>query len=185
MDFSENTGQLLKAIRFSAGKHRNQRRRDSVKSPYINHPIEVVQVLWNVGEVRDVDILIAAILHDTIEDTNTSPEEIRDNFGEKVLSLVLEVTDDKSLPKAERKRLQIETASQKSHGAKLIKLADKCSNIRDLLALPPENWSLERRQEYLLWSEQVVAGLRGTNPALEEYYDHELASGKVLLGIVE
>ena len=185
MNYSEHTGQLLKAFRFSAGKHRNQRRKDSLESPYINHPIDVAQLLWDVGEVRDMDVLLAAILHDTIEDTNTSPEEIRDSFGEEVLSLVLEVTDDKSLPKAERKRLQIATAPDKSFGAKLIKLADKCSNIRDLLALPPAHWSLERRQEYLLWTEKVVAGLRGTNTALEEYYDHELASGKTLLGIVE
>jgi guanosine-3',5'-bis(diphosphate) 3'-pyrophosphohydrolase len=185
MNYSENTGHLLKAFRFSAGKHRNQRRKDSVKSPYINHPIDVAQLLWDVGGVRDMDVLLAAILHDTIEDTNTHPDEIRDSFGEEVLSLVLEVTDDKSLPKSERKRLQIETAPHKTPGAKLIKLADKCSNIRDLLALPPEHWSLERRQEYLLWSEKVVAGLRGTNVALEEYYDHELASGKTLLGIVQ
>jgi GTP diphosphokinase / guanosine-3',5'-bis(diphosphate) 3'-diphosphatase len=185
MDFSENTGQLLKAIRFSADKHRNQRRKDSVQSPYINHPIEVVQLLWDVGGVRDVDVLLAAILHDTIEDTGTQPEEISDRFGEEVLSFVLEVTDDKNLPKSDRKRLQIESAAHKSYGAKLIKLADKCCNVRDLLASPPENWSLERRREYLLWTEQVVAGLRGTNEALEEYYDHELSSGKILLGILE
>jgi len=183
MDFAENTGVLLKAFRFSAGKHRNQRRKDSVKSPYINHPIEVAQLLWEVGGVRDISVLLAAILHDTIEDTNTVPDEIRDNFGDEVLSFVLEVTDNKSLPKTERKRLQIENALHKSVGAKLIKLADKSCNVRDLLALPPENWSLERRQEYLLWTEQVVAGLRGTNAALEEYYDRELASGKTLLGI--
>ena len=183
MNFSDNTGILFKAFRFSAGKHRNQRRRDSLESPYINHPIDVVQLLWEVGEVRDIDVLLAAILHDTIEDTNTAPEEIREFFGEEVLSLVLEVTDDKSLPKAERKHLQIVTAPDKSFGAKLIKLADKCCNVRDLLALPPAHWSLERRQDYLLWSEKVVAGLRGTNEALEEYYDHELASGKTLLGI--
>lgn len=183
MDYSENTGLLLKAIRFSAGKHRNQRRKDSVQSPYINHPIEVAQLLWEVGGVRDANVLLASILHDTLEDTNTAPEEIKDNFGDEVLSLVLEVTDDKSLPKAERKRLQIETAPDKSHGAKLIKLSDKCCNIHDLLALPPANWSLERRQEYLLWTEKVVTGLRGTNKALEEYYDHELSSGKPLLGI--
>ncbi len=128
--------------------------------------------------------MLAAILHDTLEDTNTVPDEIRDNFGDEVLSLVLEVTDDKSLPKTERKRLQIENASHKSVGAKLIKLADKCCNVRDLLALPPENWSLERRQDYLLWTEQVVTGLRGTNNALEEYYDLELVSGKSLLSIV-
>jgi len=183
MDFSENTGQLLKAIRFSADKHRNQRRKDNAQSPYINHPIEVVQLLWDVGGIRDADVLLAAILHDTIEDTHTRPEEIRAAFGPDVLSLVLEVTDDKSLPKAERKRLQIESASHKSFGAKLVKLADKCCNVRDLLALPPENWSLERRREYLLWTEQVVAGLRGTNAALEEYYEHELINGKALLGI--
>jgi GTP diphosphokinase / guanosine-3',5'-bis(diphosphate) 3'-diphosphatase len=183
MDFSENAGQLLEAIRFSADKHRDQRRRDSAKSPYINHPIEVVQLLWEVGGVRDSDVLLAAILHDTVEDTDTRPEEISARFGKEVLSLVMEVTDDKSLPKAKRKRLQIETAPHKSYGAKLIKLADKSCNVRNLVTMPPEDWSLERRQEYLLWTEKVVAGLRGTNAALEEYYDHEFASGKLLLGI--
>ena len=183
MDFSETTGQLLEAIRFSAEKHRNQRRKDSEQSPYINHPIEVTQLLWEVGGVRDIDILLAAVLHDTVEDTDTRPEEIRERFGVQVLSFVMEVTDDKSLPKAKRKRLQIETAAHKSYGAKLIKLADKACNVRNLVTMPPKDWSLERRQEYLLWTEQVVAGLRGTNAALEEYYDHELASGKMLLGI--
>lgn len=183
MDFSENTGQLFEAIRFAAEKHRNQRRKDGEKSPYINHPIEVAQLLWKVGGVRDTDVLLAAVLHDTVEDTDTRPEEIRDRFGEKVMSLVLEVTDDKNLPKGERKRLQIETAPQKSFGAKLIKLADKSCNVRNLISIPPKGWPLKRRHEYLLWTEKVVAGLRGTNPALEKYYDHELASGKLLLGI--
>ena len=183
MDFTENTGLLLKALRFSADKHRNQRRKDVTQSPYINHPIEVVQLLWDVGGVRDIDVLLAAILHDTIEDTETRPEEISAAFGEAVKGFVLEVTDDKSLPKGERKRLQIETAHGKSYGAKLIKLADKSCNIRDLVTRPPEEWPVERRRDYLLWSEQVVAGLRGTNAALEKYYDHELSSGKLLLGI--
>ena len=183
MDFSENTGQLLEAIRFAADKHRNQRRKDSEHSPYINHPIEVMQLLWEVGGVRDADVLLAAVLHDTVEDTETRPEEISDRFGEKVLSFVMEVTDDKSLPKDERKRLQIVNAPHKSYGAKLIKLADKACNVRNLVTMPPNDWSLERRQEYLLWGEKVVAGLRGTNAALEEYYDHELHSGKMLLGI--
>ena len=183
MDFSETTGQLLEAIRFSAEKHRNQRRKDRDQTPYINHPIEVTQLLWEVGGVRDIDVLLAAVLHDTVEDTETRPEEISARFGEKVLSFVMEVTDDKSLPKSERKRLQIVNAPQKSFGAKLIKLADKSCNVRNLISMPPEDWSLERRREYLLWTEQVVAGLRGTNAALEEYYDHELTSGKSLLGI--
>jgi guanosine-3',5'-bis(diphosphate) 3'-pyrophosphohydrolase len=183
MNFAENTGLLLKAFRFSADKHRNQRRKDGDKSPYINHPIEVVQLLWEVGGVRDANVLLAAILHDTVEDTDTRPEEISHWFGEEVLSLVMEVTDDKSLPKGERKRLQIEEAPHKSFGAKLIKLADKTCNVRNLVSMPPKGWSLERRQKYLLWGEKVVAGLRGTNPTLEKYYDHELASGKMLLGI--
>jgi guanosine-3',5'-bis(diphosphate) 3'-pyrophosphohydrolase len=184
MDFSENTGQLLKAIRFSADKHRNQRRKDNAQSPYINHPIDVAQLLWDVGGIRDVNVLLAAILHDTIEDTRTRPEEISTTFGHEVLSLVLEVTDDKSLPKAVRKRLQIETAPHKSVGAKLIKLADKSCNVRDLVTTPPVDWTLERRKEYLLWTEKVVAGLGYTNAALEEYYANELASGKMLLGII-
>ncbi len=140
-------------------------------------------MLWEVGGVRDIDVLLAAVLHDTIEDTETSPEDIREAFGEAVMGFVLEVTDNKSLPKAERKRLQIETAPHKSFGAKLVKLADKSCNVRNLVSTPPADWSLERRQEYLLWTEQVVAGLRGTNPGLEAYYDQELASGKLLLGI--
>ncbi len=183
MEFSENTGLMVKALRFSADKHRYQRRKDEAESPYINHPIEVMQLLWDIGNVRDANVLVAALLHDTIEDTQTRPEEIRNLFGEDVLSLVLEVTDDKSLPKAERKRLQIETAAHKSYGAKLIKLADKCCNIRDLVGSPPKDWSLERRREYILWTEQVVNGLKGTNPALESYYEKEARSGKMLLGI--
>jgi len=183
MDFAENTGQLLEAIRFSAEKHRHQRRKDDARSPYINHPIEVVQLLWDVGGVRDMDVLLAAVLHDTVEDTDTRPEEISAKFGETVLSLVMEVTDDKNLPKQERKRLQIETAPGKSYGAKLIKLADKACNIRNLISMPPYDWSLERRQQYLLWGEKVVAGLYGTNAASEEYVDRELSSGKLLLGI--
>lgn len=102
-------------------------------------PFDVAQLLSDVGGVRDVHVLLAAILHDTIEDTRTRPDEIRDNFGEQVLDLVLEVTDDKSLPKPDRKRLQIETAPYKSHGAKLIKLADKCCNVRDIVSMPPDN----------------------------------------------
>lgn len=185
MDFEENTGLLLKAISFSAEKHRNQRRKNTEKSPYINHPIDVTNTLWTIGNVRDVSILIAAILHDTIEDTDTQPAEISQMFGEEVLSLVLEVTDDKSLPKQRRKQLQVETAPHKSTGAKLIKLADKCNNVRELIVSPPETWSLERRREYLLWTERVVAGLRGINAELEKCYDENLAQGKAMLGLDE
>lgn len=182
MNFEETTGFLLKAIHFSADKHRDQRRKDVPHSPYINHPVRVADLLWEAG-VRDVATLITAILHDTIEDTETSPAELRTEFGEEVLSLVLEVTDDKALPKAERKRLQIEHAPHISPKAKLVKLSDKICNLDDILHSPPADWPLERRQEYALWTEKVVAGLRGSNPALEKQYDELLAKGKQLLAI--
>lgn len=180
---NESTGQLLKALRFSAEKHTDQRRKDARSSPYINHPIRVAETLWTIGEVREMSLLVAAILHDTLEDTDTQPEEIQAEFGKEVLALVLEVTDDKSLPKQTRKHLQVETAPHKTRNAKLLKLADKICNVRDLIYSPPRNWSLKRRQEYLLWTEEVIAGLRGVHEKLERYYDACLEEGKRALGI--
>lgn len=179
----DSVGIILKAIRFSAIKHRDQRRKDIPETPYINHPIQVAETLWETGGVRDEAILVAAILHDTIEDTTASPEEISAGFGEQVLALVLEVTDDKSLPKPERKRLQVEHAPHISPAAKLIKLADKICNLGDILHSPPADWSIERRLEYMLWTEQVVNGLRGASPALERQYDETLEAGKRILGL--
>ena len=181
MNFDENTGILLTAIHFSADRHRPQRRKDALKSPYINHPIEVAELLWRVGGVRNVAVLLAAILHDTIEDTEATPDEIRSLFGEEVLGIVLECTDDKSLPYMDRKRLQIETAPQKSEKAKLVKLADKTCNLHDLNQSPPRWWPKIQKQEYLLWSQKVVAGLRGTNKDIEVLYDEEYAIGKKIL----
>jgi GTP diphosphokinase / guanosine-3',5'-bis(diphosphate) 3'-diphosphatase len=183
--FDESTGKLLKAIHFSADKHRDQRRKDVPQSPYINHPIEVAEKLWEIGGVRDLVPLIAAILHDTLEDTETTPDEIRTLFGDEVLSVVLEVTDDKSLPGPVRKQLQIEHAPHISAKAKLVKLADKICNLYDLVYSPPRLWTLGRKQTYLLWTEQVVAGLRGTNMALENHYDELLARGKRVLNIIK
>ena len=180
----DSTGLILKAFRFAADKHNDQRRKDSKASPYINHLIGVTETLWNVAGVRDVNLLVAAILHDTIEDTNTTAEEIKAEFGEDVLTLVLEVTDDKSLPKQTRKQLQIEHAPHISERAKMLKISDKINNIRDIVKSPPSNWSLERRQEYLLWSERVVVGLRGVSPQLEKLYDELLAEGKRSLGMI-
>ena len=174
----EEFGLFLAALSFSAGKHSQQRRKDAARTPYINHPIQVAELLWTGGGICDMSILIAAILHDTVEDTQTSPEEIRNQFGEQVLGFVLEVTDDKSLPKPERKHLQILHAPGLSHAAKCIKLADKICNLRDITQSPPADWPLERIQEYFGWSEKVVAGLRGANPALEACYDSELARAR-------
>ncbi|MGE5379107.1 MAG: HD domain-containing protein [Bacteroidota bacterium] len=179
----ESTGLIIKAMNFAAEKHSDQKRKDDKASPYINHPIEVTEILWRIGDVRDITLLLASILHDTIEDTDATPEEIKSEFGEEVLSVVLEVTDDKSLPKEVRKQRQVETAPHKSPRAKMLKIADKISNVQDIISTPPSDWSLERRQEYVLWSERVVAGLRGVNEKLENYYDDLLANGRRTLGI--
>lgn len=173
---------FLKALKFSAEKHRGQRRKDEQASPYINHPIEVANVLWNIGEVYDVTTIIGALLHDTLEDTDTTPEEIHINFGQEVLALVLEVSDDKSLPKKERKLKQIEKAPFLSFRAKQLKLADKICNINDIANFPPVNWSWQRKNEYLEWANSVVAGLRGTNTRLEKYFDETLAFAQKKLG---
>src|SRR5688572_8098705 len=165
---------FIKAASFSVEKHRYQKRKGDDAEPYINHPLEVARLLVNVGKIEDIDVLTVAVLHDTIEDTDTTKEEITELFGEKVCKIVLEVTDDKSLPKAERKQKQIEHAPHLSDGAKQIKLGDKISNITDVMNDPPAGWSNERRLEYIEWGEKVVAGLRGANPALEHHFD-ELA----------
>lgn len=162
---------LLSAIAFAAFKHRDQRRKDAAASPYINHPIALANVLANEGGIDDEDVLIAAILHDTVEDTDTSEEELVREFGADIAGVVMEVTDDKSLPKAERKRLQIAHAPTISRQAKLVKLADKICNLRDIATSPPADWSLERKRQYFDWAKAVVDGLRGTHPILEEAFD--------------
>ena len=177
---SKDSQVILAALRFSAEKHRHQRRKDNA-SPYINHPIDVAEMLLRVGRVQDLDVIVAAILHDTIEETDTKPGEIERMFGPRVLSLVLEVTDDKSLPSKVRKQLQVDHAPHKSDGAKQIKLADKISNLYDIIHIPPANWSQQRKLEYIDWSERVVAGLRGANPELEHLYDETLAEARRIL----
>src|SRR3954471_6108239 len=158
---------LLKSLAFAAHKHRDQRRKDAEASPYINHPIALADVLVNEGGVTDEEVLCAALLHDTVEDTDTTPEELAEAFGPRIARIVAEVTDDQKLPKAERKRLQVEHAATISREAKLVKLADKICNLRDVAARPPAGWSLERRREYFEWAGSVVDRLRGVHPALE------------------
>jgi len=162
-----NTGLILKALAFAAHKHRDQRRKDVEASPYINHPIALADVLCNEGGINDENVLCAALLHDTVEDTKTTPEELTQVFGKTISDLVMELTDDKDLPKAERKRLQIEHATHASHQAKLVKLADKICNLRDIIASPPEGWNLKRKEEYFDWAKKVVDQVRGTNATLE------------------
>lgn len=184
MDLTLDTTFLLRATKFAADKHRNQKRKDDV-TPYINHPIEVTELLARIGKVTDVEILAAALLHDAIEDTATQPDEIKTAFGERVLSLVMECTDNKQLPKAERKRQQVESAPHKSDGAKQIKLADKISNLRDICHLPPSDWSLERKQAYVHWSLEVFAGLKGVNSDLDRMFEQTIEQSKQKLQIKE
>lgn len=177
-DERADTAFLLKAIEFASRKHSTQRRKNKEASPYINHPIAVTHLLAGTGGITDLVTLMAAVLHDTIEDTETTPAELDEQFGEMVRKVVEEMTDDKSLAKAERKRLQIEHAPRLSRRAKAIKLADKIANVQDVVDNPPASWPVARRIEYLDWTEKVVAGCRGTNVALEKLYDQLLEKGR-------
>jgi guanosine-3',5'-bis(diphosphate) 3'-pyrophosphohydrolase len=162
---------VLKALHFAADKHRRQRRKDTDASPYINHPIALAETLCFVGGVDDPLTIAAAILHDTIEDTETSGAELERHFGGEIRRVVEEVTDDKALPAAERKQLQIVHAAAASNVARLVKIADKICNVRDIIDSPPVGWSLERRRNYVVWAKAVVDKVRGTNPALEQTFD--------------
>ena len=170
---------LFKALAFSAEKHTKQRRKDIDKTPYINHPISLANILaqrW----VIDENVLCAAILHDTIEDTETTAGELQEHFGEKITSIVLEVTDDKSLEKSVRKQKQVEHAASISHEAKLVKLADKIANITDIINTPPADWSTDRKKEYFEWAKAVVDNLRGAHQGLEKDFDDLINKAKIV-----
>jgi guanosine-3',5'-bis(diphosphate) 3'-pyrophosphohydrolase len=175
---------VIDAVSLAAEAHRHQRRKDAAATPYINHPISLLHILGIEAGVTDSDVLCAAALHDYLEDCCgqkdlPSIEEGRATlsirFGTDVLTYVDAVTDDKSLPKEERKQLQIEHAAQAPLGARLIKLADKIANLRDITASPPAGWSLTRRQEYFDWAKHVVDRIRGTHAHLESLFDAEYA----------
>lgn len=174
---------VFDALRFASECHCDQRRKGSDESPYVNHLIAVADILVSVGAVDDLDVVRAAVLHDTIEDTGTTAEELEKRFGRRVRSIVEEVSDDKTLLKEERKRLQVERAPNISHEAKLVKLADKISNVRDVGLFPPAGWSDERRVDYIVWAENVIAGLRGTNAALESHFDATVIEARRRLGV--
>jgi len=173
---NEKLDAIFEALQFAAHKHRDQRRKDPEASPYINHPIAIANILWVGGGIHDPAVICAALLHDTVEDTETTEAELVEHFGQKVASIVMEVTDDKDLLKDVRKQLQIDHAPHLSHEAKLVKLADKIANIRDVASSPPANWPLERRREYFDWAKQVVDGLRGADSRLEALFDEAYQS---------
>ncbi len=168
---ADDVGLIIKALAFAAHKHRDQRRKDVNASPYINHPISLTDLLYYKGGVDDVVVIVAALLHDTIEDTDTTPAELTAEFGSEISSVVLQVTDDTNLDRATRKQVQIERAAQISDKAKLISLADKICNLQDMLTQPPASWDLDRKREYFDWAKRVVDQIRGTNPKLETIFD--------------
>jgi guanosine-3',5'-bis(diphosphate) 3'-pyrophosphohydrolase len=171
MDPDVDVALLIRAIEFAARKHRLQRRKDVEGSPCINHPLALMSVLLVEAGVCEVEVLTAAALHDTIEDTQTTSDEISREFGKKIADIVAEVTDDKTLPSDERKRLQIERAPHKSAAASLVTMADKIANLRDVASSPPSDWSLKRRQDYFDWAKAVVDRLPATHPLLREQFE--------------
>jgi guanosine-3',5'-bis(diphosphate) 3'-pyrophosphohydrolase len=171
---------LVDSILFAAKSHAGQLRKDG-KTPYINHPLEVMHLLLHTGKISDSDILIAAVLHDVIEDTNVTAAEIAERFGEHVSKIVLELTDDKTLSKEERKKQQLFSAGQLSDAARLVRICDKICNVYDILYAPPGNWEMSRRRDYLEWANAVVGKIRGINKNLENRFDELIAEGNRFL----
>lgn len=181
MNSQFDLSQILDAAIFATQKHQGQVRKGEEGLPYITHPLAVAKVISQIGGVKDNQILIAAILHDTIEDTPTTRMELKEHFGEDTLAIVLELTDDKSLDKVVRKRLQVLHAKTLSYPARVIKLADKLINCSDILQSPPKGWDIERCREYVQWAADVVCQIRGTNQGLEHAFDEMLAQAEVQL----
>src|SRR5690349_13957763 len=169
---------LSRAADYAARQHIAQRRKGERAEPYVNHLTEVAALLAEATDGSDVVLLMGGLLHDTLEDTDATYEDLQERFGAEVAELVAEVTDDKSLPKEERKRLQITKTAGKSRRAKLLKLADKTSNLRSLVQSPPAGWSRQRLADYVVWAHDVVRSCRGLNPRLEAAFDaaHQAAS---------
>jgi guanosine-3',5'-bis(diphosphate) 3'-pyrophosphohydrolase len=168
---------FARALDFAARKHTAQRRKGQAHEPYINHPAEVALLLAEATGGKDLNLVLAGLLHDTIEDTATSHEELAGKFSKDVADLVQEVTDDKSLPKAERKELQVQRSPHKSDRAKMIKMADKISNLESILQSPPTDWTEERKRDYFDWARRVVNGCRGVNSFLERKFDEAYSQG--------
>lgn len=167
---------VTRALDFAARKHVDQRRKGERGEPYINHLTEVARLLAEATGGTDPGVVAAGLLHDTLEDSDTSHAELVAVFGTDIADTVAQVTDDKSLPKAERKRLQIEHAPHLTPAARLVKLADKVSNLRSLLAAPPQGWSDHRRREYLAWARRVATGCFGLNAFLDGCFEEAYAA---------
>jgi len=172
---------IARAVHFAALKHKGQRRKGEDAEPYINHLAEVSETLALHTNGEDLNLVIAGLLHDTLEDTETTYDELVSAFGHDVADLVKEVTDDKNVPKAERKRLQVENAPHKSTRAKMIKIADKISNLNSILNSPPKDWPPDRKREYFEWAKRVVDACGGINSGLDEAFAEVYAKGSAII----
>jgi GTP diphosphokinase / guanosine-3',5'-bis(diphosphate) 3'-diphosphatase len=172
---------VLDAAEFAARVHQNQRRKGRANRPYIGHCIEVASILASVGKVEDANVIIAGLLHDVVEDTDTTNEDLRTRFGDIVADLVAEVTDDRALKKKDRKQLQIEHAPSLSPGARLIKVADKISNVREIASDPPRKWGVGRQRKYFDWAESVVNAMGIVDPEMRLVFDKTLADARAQL----
>jgi guanosine-3',5'-bis(diphosphate) 3'-pyrophosphohydrolase len=172
---------VLRAAEFAADKHREEKRKGQTGRPYIGHCIEVAELIANDGKVDDATVLAAALLHDTVEDTKTTRTELVEKFGAEIDAFVAEVTDDKSLEKDDRKEMQVQHAPHLSYGAKLIKLADKISNVREIGADPPKGWDKKRRREYFEWATRVVMAMGSVNQPLEEMFARTVEQSSLTL----
>jgi len=175
---SWNPNILYSALEYASEKHMGKTRKDAEKTPYIVHPMGVAVILWQEANVRDIDVLVAALLHDTLEDTNATEAEIEGMFGGRVLSIVKELSNDRNLSGQENKQRQIEHAPLMSQEAKLVKLADRLYNIRDLQAKTPVTWSKEDVERYFSWAAKLLQGLAGTDEHLENALKWELSHNK-------
>jgi (p)ppGpp synthase/HD superfamily hydrolase len=174
---------VLRAADRAARWHVHQRRKGEAQEPYINHLLEVANLVAEATHGKDPEIVTAALLHDAVEDQAVPIELIAREFGARVADIVTQLTDDKILPKDVRKAAQVQSASRKDPAAKLIKLADKTSNLRGIISSPPSKWSTKRRLEYIGWARDVVAGLRGIWPSLEQKFDEAAAEAENSIGI--
>ena len=171
---------FARALDFAANRHVTQKRKGEAQEPYINHLADVTRLLAEATGGEDITLVLGGLLHDTIEDTDTSHDELVIEFGRDVANLVAEVSDDKLLDSAERKRLQIEKAPTKSERAKMLKIADKTSNLHSINESPPLDWSLRRQSDYFEWAKAVVDGCRGVNDYLEKEFDRAYERGTVI-----
>jgi (p)ppGpp synthase/HD superfamily hydrolase len=168
---ADSVRRIMVAARFAAEKHAQQKRKGQNAEPYFNHLLEVAELIAASSRDLDVELMMAAFLHDTVEDTGVTLQELEQRFGKDVAALVAEVTDDKSLPKETRKQLQVEHTPEKSPRAQTLKLADKISNLRAVVASPPVGWSLERKRQYFEWARQVISGISSPNEYLKSEFD--------------